>query len=97
MMTQTSVPLDARRRRLVWRASHRGMKEIDLIVGTYARREANTMDATALESFETLLDHTDADLYDWLVRCLTPPADADHELIEDLKKIRFETDSYGQI
>lgn len=97
MMTTTPDPLDARRRRLVWRASHRGMKEIDLIVGTYARREAKAMDEAALQSFEALLDNTDADLYDWLVRCLTPPADADHELIEALKRIRFETHSYDQI
>lgn len=96
-MTKTPDPLDARRRRLIWRASHRGMKEIDLIVGTYARREAKTMDEAAIAAFEALLGNTDADLYDWLVRCLTPPADADRELIEALKKIRFETPSYDEI
>ncbi len=95
-MTQMPDPLDARRRRLVWRASHRGMKEIDLIVGTYARREAKAMDEPALADFEALLDYADADLYDWLVRCLSPPPNADRALIEALKKIRFETQSYGQ-
>ena len=97
MMTEKHDPLDARRRRLVWRATHRGMKEIDLILGTYARREAAAMDEQAIATFESLLDEADADLYDCLVRCLTPPPGVPSELIDVLRKIRFETDSYGNL
>ncbi len=96
-MTEDQNALDARRRRLIWRATHRGMKEIDLILGTYARREAAAMDESAIGAFEGLLDATDADLYDCLVRCLTPPPGVASELIDTLRRIRFETDSYGNL
>jgi len=96
MMTQNPVALDARRRRLVWRATHRGMKEMDLVLGAYARREAAEMDGKAIALFEALLDETDADLHDWIVRCLTPPERIPRYLIDLLRKTRFETDSYGQ-
>jgi antitoxin CptB len=96
MMTQNPVALDARRRRLVWRATHRGMKEMDLVLGAYARREAAGMDDKAIAIFEALLDESDADLHEWIVRCLTAPDRIPGQLLDNLRKTRFKADSYGK-
>ncbi|HUE44717.1 MAG TPA: succinate dehydrogenase assembly factor 2, partial [Aestuariivirgaceae bacterium] len=54
-MTQPDDDLDLRRRRAVWRAGHRGMKELDLVLGAYARACVPGMDGDALAHFESLL------------------------------------------
>lgn len=58
--------LEHRQKRLRFRAWHRGMKEVDLILGPFADAHAETLDETALADFELLLNVSDQDLYDWL-------------------------------
>jgi antitoxin CptB len=97
MMMPEADTLDARRRRLIWRATHRGMKEMDLVLGGFARRRLPHMTEEEVTEFEALLDETDADLHDWLVKCLTPPSSLSHPLIEALRKTRYIPDDYGNI
>ena len=62
-----------RLKRLKFRAWHRGMKEVDLILGPFADAHAAELDETALEEFEMLLSVSDQDLYDWLCGRRTAP------------------------
>ena len=62
-----------RRKRLKFRAWHRGMKEVDLVLGPFADTHVDTMDDEQLETFELLLSVPDTDLYDWLCERRTPP------------------------
>lgn len=55
-------PLETRRKRLLWRASRRGIKEMDIIVGGFAGARLAGMDATELDAFERILDIPDQDL-----------------------------------
>ena len=55
-------PLESRRKRLLWRASRRGIKEMDIIVGGFAEARLAGMDATELDAFERILDIPDQDL-----------------------------------
>ena len=64
----TMSELDARRRRALWRASHRGTKEMDLMLGAYARAELARMDAARLARFEALLALPDPDLNAWILQ-----------------------------
>ena len=61
--------LDMRRRRAVWRASHRGTRELDILVGKYAESHVPRMAVGELETFEDFLCVPDPDLKRWL---LTP-------------------------
>ena len=63
----------ARRKRVRFRAWHRGMKEVDLILGPFADAHADSLDEAGLDAFEELLSVPDNDLYDWLCERRTPP------------------------
>lgn len=58
-------PEYVRRRQLRFRAWHRGTKEADLLLGTFADRYLETLEPDELAQFEALLENNDADLYDW--------------------------------
>lgn len=75
------VALDMRRRRAVWRASHRGTRELDILVGSYAEKYVSNMADAELETFENFLCLPDPDLQRWL---LTPGDTAADELYIDL-------------
>jgi antitoxin CptB len=65
--------LDTRRKRLKFRAWHRGMKEVDLVLGPFADTYLDQLDETAVTDFELLISVPDQDLYDWLCDRSTPP------------------------
>ena len=64
---------EIRRKRLKFRAWHRGMKEVDLVLGPFADAHVDAMDDEQLDTFEVLLSVPDTDLYDWLCERATPP------------------------
>lgn len=59
-------PIETRRRRLLFRASHRGTKEADLMVGGFVARHLDSFTEAELDAVEAVLDHADVDLSDWL-------------------------------
>jgi antitoxin CptB len=65
--TRSSEGLDARRRRLLFRAWHRGIREVDLVLGRFADRELADLSAADLDDFERLLDVPTPDLLAWVM------------------------------
>jgi antitoxin CptB len=65
--------MDVRRKRLKFRAWHRGLTELDLILGPFADAQLEHLDETGLDAFEQLLTVPDNDLYDWLCDRTNPP------------------------
>jgi antitoxin CptB len=59
-------PLSPRRRRLVFRANHRGTKEADLLIGGFVRRHIAAFTEPELDELEAVLELPDVDLADWL-------------------------------
>jgi antitoxin CptB len=64
--------LDSRRRRAAYRASHRGTKEMDWVLGRFADARLGGMSADALSRFERFLALPDPDLSDMLLPPHTP-------------------------
>ena len=60
-------PLDARRRRLLFRATHRGTKENDFLLGAYVRGRLAAFTETDLTALEEILELPDPILADWLL------------------------------
>jgi antitoxin CptB len=58
--------LDTRRRRLLFRATHRGTHENDLMIGGFVRAHLAAFGAEDFDALEALLDLPDTDLADWL-------------------------------
>ena len=73
--------LDPRRRRLVFRALHRGTKEADLMIGGFVTRNVAAFSEADLDEIEALLDHWDVDLADWLSGRRPIPPEADTPLM----------------
>jgi len=72
-MSDTS--LQNRRKRLIYQSQYRGVKENDIILGRFAQAHVMSLDAQALDDYETLLQQPDNDIYDWLAgREAVPPA-----------------------
>lgn len=71
------LDLDPRRRRLVFRALHRGTKEADLMIGGFVARHIAAFSEQELDQIEAVLEHWDVDLADWLSgrRAIPPEAD----------------------
>lgn len=68
-----SESVEIRRRRLLFRAEHRGFKEADLVIGGFARKNLPEMDSAALNEFEALIETPDQELYAWIVGRETVP------------------------
>ena len=71
-------PRDARRRRLLYRATHRGTHETDLLVGGYVARRIDALSEAELDALEHVLELPDTDLADWLTgrQPIAPEADS---------------------
>ena len=59
--------LEHRRRRLLFRATHRGTQETDRLIGGYVARHLDAMDVAAVAAMEALLELPEPDLADWLM------------------------------
>jgi len=58
--------LDAQRRKLLFRAWHRGMRELDLIMGRFADCAIRELTADELLQFEQLMEVPDRELLAWI-------------------------------
>jgi len=63
---QTTAALDAHRRRVLFRAWHRGIREMDLILGQFADTELGQLSEAELDEFERILGEDDNDLFKWI-------------------------------
>lgn len=59
--------LDLRRRRCLFRAQHRGTKEMDWLLGRFAETRLADADAADLTFWEELVRVPDPQLYDWIM------------------------------
>jgi antitoxin CptB len=84
MTERSSDGLDVRRRRLLFRAWRRGVRETDLIVGRFADAYIDRFDATALDDFEALIEVPNAELYAWVVGWESVPENFDTAVLRDL-------------
>jgi len=66
-VTLTSAGLDPRRRRILFRCWHRGLREMDLVFGQFAEAEIATLSEAELDEFETIMAEEDNDLVRWVM------------------------------
>ena len=71
--TRSSVGLDDRRKRLLFRCWHRGTREMDLILGRFADKEIGALTDGELTELEQLIEVPDPDLYAALTGEKEPP------------------------
>src|ERR1700674_35429 len=62
----SDLSLDARQRRILFRSWHRGMREMDLVLGRFADAEIASLGSSELEDYELLLEPKDGDIFGWI-------------------------------
>jgi antitoxin CptB len=76
---------EQRRKRLLWRATHRGIKEMDLLLGGFVRARIASMPAVDLDALEAIIEVPDQQLLSWATRQESvPPGEASPLLLEIL-------------
>ena len=81
---------DTRLKRLKFRAWHRGFREADLILGPFADTHGPNLTPTQFDALEALLEQPDQDLYEWIVERTPTPPEFDGEIMQMIKRFRFE-------
>ena len=77
------MTIDERRRMLIFRSWHRGTREMDMLMGSFADAHVPSFGATQLDEYERLLTCQDPDLYDW--KCgRMPPDEAENSSVMQL-------------
>jgi len=69
------------RKRLRYRSWHRGTKELDLLLGSFADRHLDTFDQGQLARFEALIEAPEPTILAWLVDRVPPPAKLDSDVM----------------
>ena len=80
----SSAGLDTRRRRALFRAWHRGMREMDILLGRFADAELARLTEAEMDEFEQILEAIDRDLLAWLTGEAQLPAEFDGPLMRKL-------------
>jgi len=69
--------ISMRRKKLRYRAWHRGTREMDLVLGPYADAHTDRMDDAQLDTLEALMNEEDPPLLKWIMGQEEPPAHVD--------------------
>jgi len=74
----------ARVRKLMFRAWHRGTKEMDILLGGFAEARIEAMSDAELDAFEALLHIPDQDFYNMLVKDGSIPSAYDTPMMREI-------------
>jgi antitoxin CptB len=88
-MGRSSEGLDERRRRLLFRAWHRGIREMDLIMGRFADSHIAQLDADHLTQFEHLTELQDVDVLSWITGECPVPKEYDTPLFWQMRDFHW--------
>lgn len=86
--TRSSADLDIRRRKALFRSWHRGMREVDLILGSFADGEIGTLSDEELGIYEALMVEQDADILKWIMGEVRVPPQHDTALFTKILSYR---------
>ena len=75
---------NTRRKRLIYQAEHRGIKEMDLILGPFARSHLAQLDSDELDQFEQIIETPDQTLYAWLTGVGPMPDEAETPVMKKI-------------
>ena len=83
----SSEGLDGRRRRLLFRCRHRGIREMDLVLGRFADSELAGLSERELGELERWLDIPDQQIFAWVNGAEPAPPEIDTALFKRLRRL----------
>jgi antitoxin CptB len=81
----TSAALDERRRKILFRAWRRGIREMDLVMGQFADMNLHDMSDVEIDEFERLLEIPDPQIIGWITGSEAIPSDRNTPLFARLR------------
>ncbi len=90
--TRSSEGLDARRRRMLFRSWHRGIKEMDLIMGRFSDAHIAELSVRELDDYEKLMELRDQEVLSWIDGTVAVPAAYDTLLFRRLRDFNHRID-----
>ncbi len=83
------MPTETELKRLAWRASHRGTREADMLVGGFFDAHHASWSAAERALFAEMLEHQDVDIMAWAHGTAAPPERFDGPMIEALRRLDY--------
>lgn len=83
------LDLENRKRRLLFRAWHRGIKELDLIFGNFIEANVASFDHEDCAWFESLFEEQDHEILKWVTSGEDVPEKFQGETMTALQKLDF--------
>lgn len=81
----SSADLPPGRKHLLFRAWHRGMREMDLLLGQFAEAKLAGMSEAEIAELEALMELPDPDILSWITGQFPVPAEQDTGVFRALK------------
>ena len=82
--TDPGEVVDERRRRLRYRAWHRGTREMDLVLGRFVDKELADLSDLELTELESLMEAPDPQLLEWILGYAATPGEFDTPIFRRL-------------
>jgi antitoxin CptB len=86
-----------RRRRIVFRSMHRGIREMDIVVGNFVKERIDSASTDELDDLERILEIPDQDLLAWLTGAKQVPPGHNSRLLELILASRFDEEFFGNL
>ena len=86
MIESSLTPVQTRRRRLLFRATHRGTHETDLLIGGFVAARIDAMSEPDMDALEEVMELPDAMLADWLTGRQPIPMDVDTPMLRAIRQ-----------
>ena len=83
-MNEEHDALDDRRKRLRFRAWHRGTREMDLVLGRFVDANVATLSDEEIDTLEALMEVPDPELYLWIAGTANVPVNYDTGLFQKI-------------
>lgn len=77
---------ESRRRRILFRATHRGTYENDILIGGFVRRRLHGFSEAELDEIERVMEFSEPALADWLTGRQPIPAEADCPMLRAMRR-----------
>ena len=85
------LDLENRRRRLKFRAWHRGIKELDLIFGNFVEAHVDSFSEDDCAWFERIFEEQDHEILNWVTKGENVPETFKGPMMDRLQKLDFMT------
>ena len=87
----SNLSQDTRQRRILFRSWHRGMREMDLVLGRFADAELASLGSSELDDYELLLEAQDRDVFSWLTFEAETPSLYDTSVLRKIRAFHSHT------